>query len=90
MSGSSGLDLSVEPLIPGYVSEYELRQSCLFAGYNWTQWLALDNPSRAMAVAHYRVVKTIELAGKVAEWESMSAATGRSNGLVTKHIRDYE
>lgn len=43
------------------VPEYEQREACIYANYNWHQWVNLiDWYERAMCVAQYRLHHMIE------------------------------
>lgn len=39
----------------GEVSEYDCRESCVYAHYNWMQWIELHWWERSMCVAQYRI-----------------------------------
>lgn len=49
-----------QSVIPGMVSEYECRSSCLSNNYNWSRWLELEDWERAYCVAYTRVSHAIE------------------------------
>lgn len=42
------------------VPEYECREACVYANYNWRDWQDLDWYERAAAVGQYRMHHLIE------------------------------
>lgn len=60
------------------VSEYECREACIFANYNWSVWLTeLDIYERATCVAHYRIHNAIE--------SNINDAVSREQERLSKH-----
>lgn len=51
-------------ILPGLVPELEERESALFCGYKWKEWLALERIERAANIAHYRMHRLIEMHGE--------------------------
>lgn len=51
-------------VLPGLVPEIESREACLFNGYKWREWLALERLDRAAGIAHYRTHRLIEMHGE--------------------------
>lgn len=55
--------ISYDPLLPGLVPLFEEREAAVFSHYNWIEWQELPVGERAMAVAHLRLRKLIDLHG---------------------------
>lgn len=53
--------LVFEPVIPGLVPEIEEREACRFNGYTWHDWHDLPKEERVDAVAHFRLIKLIDM-----------------------------
>lgn len=60
MLGTVNTGIGVEPLLPGFVPEYECREAAAFAHYNWVSWLELTNVERVRTIAHYRVHRMVD------------------------------
>lgn len=53
-------DIQFENYIAGIVTEYEARESAIYLGYTWTEWMQLHWFERASAVAFYRTHLSIQ------------------------------
>ena len=53
--------ISWDSIALGLVAPLEEREAARFAGYTWSVWETLPREERIEAVAHYRVVRLIEM-----------------------------
>ena len=53
--------LTVTPLVPGLVAEFEEREAARFAQLPWDDYLGLPRGERVLAVAHYRVKRDFDI-----------------------------
>lgn len=63
----------------GFVSEYEMREACLYVGHTWASWSELDSDERASCVAHWRMHLLIEahVNEAVSKYNSSQAKSGK-------------